>query len=283
LGSDAVNTVTWTAETLNTAFAKYPLLPENSPAMQVFGGLALSATGLDTVTDFAALISGRDPLTGDQLAPREMFITWLAFSIPFIGAGALRSFADDAAMLFKTGIWGGTIRDIAAALPPDVTIGVRPRPVAAGLWELTRLTSPKPVKTAAGELAKLKWGSLDTGLRLMEDHTGQRWFKLFLAHSDIDLQFIVQNGGPVSAQMVDEFVAGVNSRLGRELFQHGDNFTGLTQWALGPTKAYQDAPTVIIGKPGYLGMGPGLNGFLGYLNDEWRKAVLVYFSIPGVP
>jgi hypothetical protein len=78
LGSDAVNTVTWTAETLNTAFAKYPLLPENSPALQVFGGLALSVTGLDTVTDCAALISGRDPLTGDQVAPRDLFITWPA-------------------------------------------------------------------------------------------------------------------------------------------------------------------------------------------------------------
>ncbi|MEZ4681956.1 MAG: hypothetical protein R2932_47875 [Caldilineaceae bacterium] len=41
LGSDAVNTVQWTAETLNNAFAKYPLLPENSPALQVFCGAGI--------------------------------------------------------------------------------------------------------------------------------------------------------------------------------------------------------------------------------------------------
>ncbi|MCB0121228.1 MAG: hypothetical protein KDE58_03230 [Caldilineaceae bacterium] len=84
LGSSGVNTVQWTAETLNSAFAKYPLLPENSPALQVFAGLGLGAVGLDTVTDFATLISGRDPLTGRELTPREMFITWLAFSIPLV-------------------------------------------------------------------------------------------------------------------------------------------------------------------------------------------------------
>jgi len=79
--------VQWTAETLNTAFAKYPLLPENSPALQVFAGLALSAVGLDTVTDFAALISGRDPLTGRELTSQNLFVTWLAFSIPLVSAG----------------------------------------------------------------------------------------------------------------------------------------------------------------------------------------------------
>lgn len=99
LGSSGVNTVQWTAETLNTAFAKYPLLPENSPALQVFAGLGLGAVGLDTVTDFAALISGRDPLTGRELTPRELFITWLAFSIPLVSASMMHGFADDAAEL----------------------------------------------------------------------------------------------------------------------------------------------------------------------------------------
>ncbi len=99
LGSDGINTVEWTIETLDAAFAKYPLLPEDSPALQVMAGLGLSVTGLDTVTDFAALVSGRDPLTGRALTPRDMFITWLALSIPFVAASALHGFADDAAEL----------------------------------------------------------------------------------------------------------------------------------------------------------------------------------------
>lgn len=45
----------------------------------------------------AALVSGRDPLTGQALTPQEMFVTWLAFSIPLVSAGALRGFTDDAA------------------------------------------------------------------------------------------------------------------------------------------------------------------------------------------
>lgn len=78
------------------AFAQYPLLPEASLPMQFLVGLGLGALGLDTVTDFATLITGRDPLTGHALTPQEMFITWLAFSLPFVSAGALRGFADDA-------------------------------------------------------------------------------------------------------------------------------------------------------------------------------------------
>jgi len=96
LGSAGLNTIVWTAETLNEAFAQYPLLPNAPPAMQFMAGLGLGALRLDTVTDFATLISGRDPLTGHALTPQEMFITWLAFSIPFVSAGALRGFADDA-------------------------------------------------------------------------------------------------------------------------------------------------------------------------------------------
>lgn len=90
LGSAGLTTVQWTAETLNTAFAKYPLLSEHSPALQVFAGLVLSAVGLDTVTDFAVLISGRDPLTGRALTSQDLFITWLAFSIPLVSAGMAR-------------------------------------------------------------------------------------------------------------------------------------------------------------------------------------------------
>ena len=95
LGSAGVNTVTWTAETLNTAFATYPLLPENSPALQVFAGVGLAAVGLDTVTDFAAFVSGRDPLTGIALTPRDRFYTSLAIGHPFVTAGVLRQYGDD--------------------------------------------------------------------------------------------------------------------------------------------------------------------------------------------
>ncbi|MEZ4731658.1 MAG: hypothetical protein R3E79_31450 [Caldilineaceae bacterium] len=99
LGSAGLNTIVWTAETLNEAFAHYPLLPAASLPMQFLVGLGLGALGLDTVTDFATLITGRDPLTGHALTPQEMFITWLAFSLPFVSAGALRGFADDAVEL----------------------------------------------------------------------------------------------------------------------------------------------------------------------------------------
>ena len=117
----------------------------------------------------------------------------------------------------------------------------------------------------------------------MKDLTGQKWSKRFAAHSDIDLQFIADKGAPVTAGLVDEFVKGVNERVGRELLQHGDNFTGLTRWAEGPTKAYQDATTILIGQSGYMGMGPGLTGFLGFLDPTWREAAQTFFRIPGVP
>ncbi|MEZ4869236.1 MAG: polymorphic toxin-type HINT domain-containing protein [Caldilineaceae bacterium] len=97
LGSSGLNTVTWTAETLNEAFAKYPLLPEASLPLQFMAGIGLGAVGLDTVTDLAALVSGRDPLTGQALTPQDMFITWLAFSLPLVSATMLHGFADDAA------------------------------------------------------------------------------------------------------------------------------------------------------------------------------------------
>jgi len=61
-------------------------LPEHSPALQVFAGLALSAVGLETVPDFAALLSGRDPLTGRELTSHDLFITWLAFNLPVVVA-----------------------------------------------------------------------------------------------------------------------------------------------------------------------------------------------------
>ncbi|MEZ4869227.1 MAG: hypothetical protein R3C14_48340 [Caldilineaceae bacterium] len=77
LGSSGLNTVTWTAATLNEAFAKHPLLPEASLPLQFMAGIGLGTVGLDTVTDLAALISGRDPLTGQALTPPR-YVHYLA-------------------------------------------------------------------------------------------------------------------------------------------------------------------------------------------------------------
>ncbi|MEZ4869232.1 MAG: hypothetical protein R3C14_48365 [Caldilineaceae bacterium] len=72
-------------------------MPEASLPLQFMAGIGLGTVGLDTVTDLAALISGRDPLTGQALTPQDMFITWLAFSLPLVSATMLHGFADDAA------------------------------------------------------------------------------------------------------------------------------------------------------------------------------------------
>ncbi|MEZ4614127.1 MAG: polymorphic toxin-type HINT domain-containing protein [Caldilineaceae bacterium] len=95
LGSDVPNTYLYTAELLNHAFAQYPLLPNASPPTQFLANLALSLIGLDTVTDFATLVSGRDPLTGQELTSQELFYTWVALMIPFVGAGVARHYGDD--------------------------------------------------------------------------------------------------------------------------------------------------------------------------------------------
>ncbi|MEZ4869234.1 MAG: hypothetical protein R3C14_48375 [Caldilineaceae bacterium] len=65
--------------------------------MQFMAGIGLGAVGPDTITALAALVSGRDPLTGQALTPQDMFITWLAFSLPLVSASMLHGFADDAA------------------------------------------------------------------------------------------------------------------------------------------------------------------------------------------
>lgn len=124
LGSSGINTVEWTIETLNTAFAKYPLLPEAPPAMQLMAELGLGLLGLDTVTDFATLISGRDPITGHALTPQEMFVTWLAFSIPLVSAGFLRGFADDAVeMADDLPLLGGEACSFSAETPVTTAEG----------------------------------------------------------------------------------------------------------------------------------------------------------------
>ena len=123
-GSSGINTVEWTIKTLNKAFAKYPLLPEASPAMQFMAGMGLGLLGLDTVTDFATLISGRDPITGHALTPQEMFVTWLAFSIPLVSAGFLRGFADDAVeMADDLPLLGGEACSFSADTPVATAAG----------------------------------------------------------------------------------------------------------------------------------------------------------------
>ncbi len=90
LGSSGLNTVTWTAQTLNEAVAKYPLLPGASPPMRFLANVGLGLIGLDTITDFATLVSGRDPLTGEIMTPYDNALTFLALIIPGATGGAVQ-------------------------------------------------------------------------------------------------------------------------------------------------------------------------------------------------
>ncbi len=156
----------------------------------------------------------------------------------------------------------------------------------AALWEAvyrhTGWFVPKPAKEMAEDVFALKGLGFDTGLRKMRNkETG----KIFWAHSDIDLQFIAQNGAPVvDVRTVEKIFGDVNNTFRKPILQHGDNFSGLTQWLpKGPTRVHQDTTTIFISQSGYIGQGSGIAGFLGFLTPAWRNAVETFLNMPEVP
>ena len=208
-------------------------------------------------------------------------------------AGKMARFArwwDDFQILHKTGIWGGTIRDIAKALPSDVVMGVRARPMAAGMWELLYKNIgwpvPKPLKdprflNAAAELTKRPFVSFEIGLRRMQRLSDG---KTFLAHSDIDPQFIIKGGVPIlNNQEVLDMIGMINSQIGTTLLQHGDNFSGMWNVIKGASKTDLDRTTVLISNSGYIGRSGDRMGhaaFLGMISDEWRDVFRAFLDQP---
>lgn len=62
--------------------------------MRFLANVGLGLIGLDTITDFATLVSGRDPLTGEIMTPYDNALTFLALIIPGATGGAVRQGAD---------------------------------------------------------------------------------------------------------------------------------------------------------------------------------------------
>lgn len=122
------------------------------------------------------------------------------------------------------------------------------------------------------------WGGMihgfDTGLRWIKPEGS--WLPRFL-HSDIDLQFIVQDG-ILKASKVDvaEFVTDLNKNLGRNLFQHGDNFTGMLHF-VSPRANYtrQIKSMILINSSGFIGQGHGVDAMLGWLPSQDRRTISV--------
>lgn len=62
--------------------------------MRFLANVGLGLIGLDTITDLANLVSGRDPLTGEIMTPYDNALTFLALIIPGTTGGAVRQGAD---------------------------------------------------------------------------------------------------------------------------------------------------------------------------------------------
>ena len=236
LGSDGINTVQWTAETLNTAFATYPLLPENSPALQVMANIGLSAVGLDTITDFAALISGRDPLTGRALTPRDMFITWLAFMVPFVPGGAARSLVNESVSGLTPNLQNAIVRSIRESGDDGLLLAFRGRAPGSYIWD-----SWVPQKPQGAENL---WKG-HCGLRFCEVPTpegGKTWGYYV---SDLDAAWAVSGKGQrIKDEELfvpsDGIYQSINTHYGVDVIQHGAHLNavldGIGGRPLGPEK-----------------------------------------------
>lgn len=145
----------------------------------------------------------------------------------------------------------------------------------AALWEGIYLRTgkfvPKLDKRTAEDVFALKPFRFDTGLRRMRDkETG----KLFWAHSDIDIQVIARNGAPMDPSRVKQFVDELNAKIGgSELFQHGDNISGVFGKAEGAKLPYLLRITVIIDHRGVVTIGEGVDTYSGILSDGWRTFI----------
>ena len=298
LGSAAQVTMRWTGKLLSRAAEMWPLLPNiPKPLAELlsFGVGFVPVVG--DLYDLYCGLTGYDPITGERLAGWERGLSIGAAFMPLASRHNLGITAkapqwlDDVATLFRTGISGGTLRRIGRALPEGVVIGVRGRPVTAALWQAIYLVTgkfqPKPGIFDAEEVKWVIHGVDFTsvleffGLRRMQDKAG----RTFLAHSDIDLQFIVENGAPVvNVTRVEEIYGDVNKTFRKPILRHGDNFSGLTWWVPnGPTLGRQNKTTIFISQSGYIGQGPGIAGFLGFLTPAWRDAVKTFLNMPEVP
>lgn len=162
---------------------------------------------------------------------------------------------DDVQMLHQTGIWGGTIRQMAKGLGDGELLFLRTRSIAAGVWELAwkhhGWPVPKPSLSEAVELGKLRWGIVDTGLRKMEARKdildlaiekGRR----FIAHSDNDLQAIVRNGQLVLNADAAKVVQNVNDIVHGPMLRHTDVLTGLANKITGANPDDLRRTTVMI-------------------------------------
>jgi YD repeat-containing protein len=222
LGSSALESLRWTGKLLSRAADLWPLLPNIPRPLAELMSLGLGFVPVvGDLYDLLSGITGYDVITGEHLPDWARAVAIGAAFMPLVSSSNLRisakviQWSDDVRTLFRTGIWGGTIRRIGRALPEGFIIGVRGRPVMAALWEaIYRHTGwfvPKPKKEIAEDLSKLKFLGFDTGLRKMRDkNTG----KVFLSHSDIDIQVIARNGAPMDPNDVRQFVRDLNTSIG---------------------------------------------------------------------
>jgi hypothetical protein len=291
LGSATLENMRWTAGLLSRAATMWPLLPNIPRPLAEL--MSLGVGFIPVVGDLYDLVSGLtgyDPITGERLPEWARAVAIGAAFVPLVSSSNLRvpgkvmQWSDDVRLLFRTGIWGGTIRKIGRALPDGVTIGVRGRPVMAALWEGIYLRTGKFVpKPSLTEAAKVKWELFGKdftsvpeflGLRRMQDNlTGRRYF----AHSDIDIQVITQNGVPMDPNRVKEFVDDLNASIGGSpLFTHGDIISGALGRAKGADLAYLQKQTILIGHGGSDIMENGLVFF----NDEWRSVIEALMGQP---
>jgi len=283
LGSAAQVTMRWTGKLLSRAATMWPLLPQVPTPLATLFSLGLGFTPvLGDLYDLYSGVTGYDPITGEYLSGGERALAIGAAFLPLMSASNLRvsakvfQWSDDVRLLFRTGIWGGTIRKIARALPDSVVIGVRGRPVMAALWEGIYLRTgkfvPKPSLKEAREVAWEFFGRDFSrvaeffGLRKMQDKVGRTFF----AHSDIDLQFILSSGRPMMPKAAETFLDTLNESIGIKLLQHTDNYNGLLTRANGATFFRQDKMTHIITSSGYQGSKWGMEAFAQYVSDgQW--------------
>lgn len=312
LGSGTVETIAWTQESLSTAVALHPLMPDASPPVRIFYDILLSGVpGVNTVYIGLSVFSGRNLLTGEQLKPADYAAYSGGVALSFFGEAAGVAFesgelanvagrmldetgeadlgrwaqlVDDARTLRKTGVWGGTIRRIAAILPKDIMIGIRGRPVLAGVAEALGWLEPKPSWVRASDYQNFPgfwkyiltkegklFGRYDTGIRYVG----------FWIHSDIDLQFVLIGRTLAPMKLIEDaefgLVARMNSALGRKIIQHGanvDGFVKVIEGVLkdGPSVRAQEAFTYVINSSGLIKSGSGLSVLQSLLSPrEWQE------------
>ena len=81
-----------------------------------------------------------------------------------------------------------------------------------------------------------------------------------------------------------EIYKDINDAFGKDMLRHGNNFSELTQRVPdSPTTRRPNKTTIFISQSSYIGQGPGIAGFLGFLTPAWRDAVKTFLNMPEVP